>query len=124
MPEDNTGPERHLTSSLEELDSLLEEQEDSLDPEQERRQLKSPAIPVLDDLVTASYPEDDDPDFDPQEDGNIRPYLSDLAERLEHKLSMELDEIVSILKGNLKESIMTELQTQMHEQTGQRNNEK
>lgn len=124
MPENDTGSGSHLTSKLDELDSLLDEQESSAHQEFVYRQTKSSAIPILDDLITDDNFEDDDPDFAGQGPEDIRPYLSELADRLEHKLSMELDEIVNILKGNLKESIMAELKTQLHEPAEPHDNEK
>ena len=65
-------------------------------------------IPVLDELV--------DPGVDETFDAEAEDYpsmdeedIEDLAGRIEQKLSAELDEIVNILKGNLKESILNEL---------------
>ena len=124
MPENRISSDGHLTTQLDELDSLLARQETNPGPGAGFRQFKSPAIPVLDDLVLDETGEYDDPDFGDQGMEEIRPYLSKLADRLEHKLSMELDEIVNILKGNLKESIMAELTTQLHEQAEQQDNEK
>ena len=39
----------------------------------------------------------------------LPPDIASLAERLEQKFSMELDEILRILKGNLKANIVEEL---------------
>ncbi len=65
-------------------------------------------IPILDELVSneqydidvesSHHDEDDDPHYD------------QIVEQVEEKLSHELDEIVSLLKGNLKDSILQELQ--------------
>lgn len=123
MPEHRPGSDKHLVSRLDELESLL----DGQDQDQDRPGSGSPAppnmagnIPILDELVTPGDFEEDD--YSPVPDEG--PDLFQLAERLEEKFSNELDEIVSILKGNLKKSIMTELKSQMDNQTEQNSDEK
>ena len=50
------------------------------------------------DVESSHHDEDDDPHYD------------QIVAQVEEKLSHELDEIVSLLKGNLKDSILQELQ--------------
>lgn len=112
-----------LTSKLDELESLLDEQETPAMMDFGYLQRKSPGIPILDEVITDEYYEDPDLELENQEPEDIRLHLSDIAERLEQKLSSELDEIVSILKGTLKESIMSELQTRLYDQVEPKNDE-
>ena len=99
---DKTGREKAaLTDRLNELESLIAEGEETTGPEGTSRQ----PVPILDELV--------DPEEYDEGAGAAPPHtgerIEDIAERLERKLSTELDEIVTILKGSLKESILSEL---------------
>ena len=116
---DNPGQSNiPLTSKLDELETLLDEQ-DMPAAGTPGRITKSSNIPILDELITDDDYNDPDLILEVSQPADIRFHLSELAERLEHKLSAELDEIVSILKGNLKESIMAEIKTQLHDQAEQ-----
>ena len=99
---DQNHPDDALKEKLEELESLL----DSGEVENKARKIE---VPVLDELVTEA-------DFINSEDENdveqIEEQIFDLAEKLEHKFSSELDELVRLLKDNLKNSIVEELRHQ------------
>jgi len=90
-----------LTNKIDELESLLTQtgQDDS-----------ALQIPILDDLVDAADYGDSDDLFALTDD---EPMIDELADRLEQKFYSELDEIVSILKTNMKENIKQELQEQL-----------
>jgi len=91
-----------LTNKIDELESLLTQtgQDDN-----------ALQIPILDDLVDAAdYGDTDDLFTLPEDD---EPMIDELADRLEQKFYSELDEIVSILKTNMKENIKQELQEQL-----------
>lgn len=126
MPGD-TESDPSLTDKIEELESLLDQQESATDPVPEEQ----PAIPVLDELVTAEdYQEIEE--VPPEQAAHSGGDIDDLAQKLEQKLSLELDQVVHLLKGNLKNSIMEELRTELkeqadtqqdHDQQGSNNNE-
>ena len=98
----NNDDENPLREKLEELDSLL-------DADNVENKATRIHIPVLDELVSEA-------DFIEHEDENdieqIEAQISDLAEKLEHKFSGELDQLVSLLKDNLRGSIVEELRNQ------------
>ncbi|MGY8813167.1 MAG: hypothetical protein ACKVHQ_00415 [Gammaproteobacteria bacterium] len=77
-------------------------------------------IPILTELVSP-------PDLDKTIEDEIQPndnYKFDvLAEKVEQKLSSELDDIVNLLKGNLKDSIMHELHDQIKKEPDKKSDE-
>ena len=99
---DQNHPDDVLKEKLEELGSLL----DSGEVENGARKIE---VPVLDELVSEA-------DFINSEDENnveqIEEQIVDLAEKLEHRFSGELDQLVRLLKNNLKNSIVEELRHQ------------
>ncbi|MFT5131943.1 MAG: hypothetical protein ACI9SC_000405 [Gammaproteobacteria bacterium] len=99
--DDNDG-NNVLTEKLEELESLLGN-------EAINNEVTKIKIPVLDELVTEA-------DFINTENENdleqVEEQIIDLAEKLEHKFSGELDQLVRLLKDNLKNSIVEELRNQ------------
>ena len=99
---DQNHPDDALKEKLEELESLL----DSGEVENGARKIE---VPVLDELVTEA-------DFINSEDENnveqIEEQIVDLAEKLEHRFSGELDQLVRLLKNNLKNCIVEELRYQ------------
>ena len=101
-PPEQNHPDDALKEKLEELESLL----DSNEIENRATKIE---VPVLNELVTEA-------DFINSEDENdveqIEEQIFDLAEKLEHKFSSELDELVRLLKDNLKNSIVKELRHQ------------
>jgi len=101
-PSEHSDTDDALRVKLEELESLLDK--DALDSTPSRIQ-----VPVLDELVTEA-------DFINSEDENnieqIEQQIFDLAQKLEQKFSGELDELVRLLKNNLKSSIVEELRIQ------------
>src|SRR5690606_11074212 len=82
-------------------------------------------IPVLDDAIDPDefYDEDhhlaESIETDGGEPGNhgsiSRDELESLIENMEQKLTGELDELVHILKDAIKDSIMTEIKTQLED---------
>ena len=126
LPESPDKPNISLTEKIAELEALLDREKTVGDKQQEQSNDKpaiadgSVKIPVLNELVTAEdYPAYDAPTNEEPVTATSSNY-AELANKLEHKFSEELDQVVNILKGNLKNSIMEELQTQLHneKQTG------
>jgi hypothetical protein len=101
-PSEEKGPNDALKDKLEELESLLDKDEVGSKPAMIK-------VPVLDELVTEA-------DYINSEDENdleqIEEQISDLAGKLEQKFSGELDQLVRLLKDNLKHSIVEELRNQ------------
>ena len=107
---DNHGkPGPVLKDKIDELESLINTRSDQREtPQSEGR----PAIPILDELVS----NEDYGDTGTTMRASLDPEdhrLEVLADQLEQKLSNELDEIVNILKLNLKQSIKNELHDQL-----------
>jgi hypothetical protein len=100
--EDNKPDNDVLTEKLEELESLLNDEEAIAEPQKIK-------IPILDELVTeADYiNSEDDSDLE-----QVEAQITDLAEKLESKFSGEPDQLVRLLKDNLKNSIVEELRSQ------------
>jgi hypothetical protein len=105
MSNESENPELKLTEVVGELESLVKKK-----PQNRVSVMGDQIVPILDELVTPEgyndntvhhTGEDDDQQYD------------DIAEKVEQKLSSELDDIVNLLKGNLKDSILQEL----HDQT-------
>ncbi len=106
---DDTGKKGSvLTEQIDELESLINSRAEGANKNLDDRES---TIPILDELVTA---DDYDISTDVPDDALHQEHRLDLlAGRLEQKIFSELDEIVSILKGNLKKNIMDELQDQL-----------
>lgn len=100
MPDDAKKPDPQLTEKIHELESLLAAREKSPNRSAQGRPAN---IPILDEVVE---PAPDEAGSEP-----MPPDINTLAERLEEKFAMELDEIIRLLKGNLKANIMDELHT-------------
>ena len=100
--EDNKPGNDVLTEKLEELESLLNDEEAIAEPQKIK-------IPILDELVTeADYiNSEDDSDLE-----QVEAQITDLVEKLESKFSGELDQLVRLLKDNLKNSIVEKLRSQ------------
>jgi len=115
-PPQSDAYEAELTSSIEELENLIDDKA--------RVTINThPAIPVLDDAIdpddfyekelhAAELHEtaEDEPD-----DSISRDELENLIENMEQKLTGELDALVNILKDAIKDSIMTEIKTQLED---------
>jgi hypothetical protein len=104
-PPDQNGNDDVLTAKLEELESLLDNDESNSAPEKIQ-------IPVLDELITDSdliENEEEEEDVDLEQ---MDLQITELAEKLEQKFSGELDQLVHLLKDNIKNSIVEELRTQ------------
>jgi hypothetical protein len=100
MPDDTKKPDRQLTEKIRELESLLAAQEK---PPSRPAPGRPSDIPILDEVVE---PAPDEAGSEP-----LPRDITALAERLEEKFAMELDQIIRLLKGNLKANIMDELHT-------------
>ena len=103
-------PRDPLKEKLEELESLIDKEDNDTEPNRIE-------VPVLDELV-------DESDFVEHADENnveeIEEQIVELAEKLEDKFSGELDQLVNLLKSNMKNSIIEELRQQANlEQAGQ-----
>jgi hypothetical protein len=110
---EETGKQSELTEKIDELEALLIEHREPADPGPSRVVHTASGIPILEDLFehdeSDDYPElpfDDDED----DDEPTHERLEQIAGDLEQKLTHELDEIVNLLKVNMRESILNELQ--------------
>lgn len=116
MPDSTSRGKTVLTDKIDELESLLSEQ--AREPAVSASPVSEPRynIPILDDLF---IPGEDEDTIDEYDDEEIEPEqrLVQIADDLEVKLSQELDEIVSLLKTNMKESILNELQSLLKNET-------
>lgn len=111
--------ETELGSSIEELEKLIADKATVTIN-------THPAIPVLDEAIDPDdiYLEDEDfhireqhetADAEP-DNGLSRDQLAHLIDNMDQKLTGELDELVSILKDAIKDSIITEIKAQLEEQ--------
>ena len=107
MPDDPRDTDGNLSRRIEELESLLAEKR----IQQQSEPGRAPNIPILDDVVSA----EDYRDEMPHAEMPSGPEITRLADRLEEKFSMELDETVRILKSNLKANIIEELRAQLRQ---------
>lgn len=112
MPDSDAKNRAVLTDKIAELESLLNRQTGHTVPGKRPAESKS-GIPILDDLF---IPEDYNDYQENPDTGEPGQRLEQIADELESKLSQELDEIVSLLKVNMKESILNELQTLLKDQ--------
>ncbi len=112
MPDDRSNTDGNLSRRIEELESLLAEKR----IRQQSEPGRAPNIPILDDVVTA----EDYRDEMPHAETPSGPEITRLADRLEEKFSMELDETVRILKNNLKANIIEELRAQLQQEGNSR----
>lgn len=79
-------------------------------------------VPILDELIGDEeedfYPElplfEDEDEDEIDQDMVADPRIAQIADELEQKLTRELDDIVNLLKTNMRESIINELQTLLH----------
>jgi hypothetical protein len=109
-----------LTDRIAELESLLLAQREATLAAVQSTQ--SDGVPILDELITDEeedyYPElplfEDEDEDDIDEDLVHDARITQIADELEQKLTRELDEIVNLLKTNMRESIINELQTLLH----------
>ncbi len=102
-----------LTEKIDELEALLIEHREPADPGPSRVVHTASGIPILEDLFEQDEPEDyPDLPFDDNEEDDEPTHerLEQIAGDLEQKLTHELDEIVNLLKVNMRESILNELQ--------------
>ncbi|MEX2524602.1 MAG: hypothetical protein WD750_06565 [Gammaproteobacteria bacterium] len=116
MPDDNENA--NLARRIEELEALLAEQRVETQGG-EAPVYRAANIPILDDVVSPEdYPDTETIQPQPASDEKI----AELAQRLEQKFSTELDETVHILKNNLRQSILRELNQQMQADAAASNN--
>ncbi len=110
MPDSTSRGKTVLTDKIDELESLLSDQ--TRQPATSGTPPSEPRynLPILDDLFIPDE-EEDFVDLDDEEEIEPEQRLEQIADDLEVKLSQELDEIVSLLKTNMKESILSELQS-------------
>lgn len=116
MPDENGNENANLARRIEELEALLAEQRVEADGGEARQRAAN--IPILDDVVTPEDYRETGTAQQPPSDEKI----AELAERLEQRFSMELNETVRILKSNLRQSILRELNEQMQENRSTSNN--
>jgi hypothetical protein len=103
--DDGNNPDPQLAEKIRELEALLDARDK---PPAGAAPRTAANIPVLDEVVApANEPGGEKPDLN----APLPPDIAILAGRLEQKFSMELDEILRILKGNLKDSIARELRS-------------
>lgn len=116
-PQKSYGTE--LGSSIEELENLIADKATVTIN-------THPAIPVLDEAIDPDDIYFEDEDFqireqhetadDEPDNGISRDQLAHLIDNMDQKLTGELDELVSILKDAIKDSIITEIKAQLEEQ--------
>ena len=82
---------------------------------------ESSEIPVLDELVSLESDKVETRAIDQTDD--IQHSIDDIAERIEKKLSTELDEIVTLLRDTLKDSIKSELKDQINKDSDKKTDE-
>lgn len=112
MNGDNDNQDANLGRRLEELEALLARQKAA---QAEQPEPRAADIPILDELVT---PEDYPVAEEETETAQPAPSaaeLDELAERLEQKFTLELEQTVRVLRDNLKNSIRRELDQQIQE---------
>ncbi len=102
-PEQSPG----LTDQINELEDLVENKS----TQSRVSVVGHRMIPILDELVTTE--QDEEQYHTELNTGHDDPNYSQLVDEVEEKLSHELDEVVNLLKGNLKDSILLELQGRM-----------
>lgn len=108
MSHDNgNNTDRQLAEKIRELEALLDARDNPSTAAAPRRDAN---IPVLDEVVA---PADESDEEKPGHNAPLPQDIAMLAQRLEQKFSMELDEILRILKGNLKDSIAKELRSHL-----------
>lgn len=108
-----------LTDQINELEELVEKKS----VQSRVSVVGDQVIPILDELVTSDGLEEPiTPDHDDNNEYDD-PQYSHLVEQVEEKLSHELDDIVNLLKGNLKDSIVHELQDRMKKNSNNEENE-
>jgi hypothetical protein len=108
MSRDNgNNPDPQLAEKIRELEALLDARDNSSNAAAPRRDAN---IPVLDEVVA---PADEPDEGNPGHNTPLPQEIAILAQRLEQKFSMELDEILRVLKGNLKDSIARELRSHL-----------
>lgn len=106
-----------LVERIAELEALLLAQREAKHAAAHSEQAEG--VPILDELITDEeedyYPElplfDDEEDDDIDEELVADPRITQIADELEQKLTRELDDIVNLLKTNMRESIINELNT-------------
>ena len=112
MAEPDDRPDSVLGDKLEELEALLENGENKPDVQMDNNAQGN--IPILDEPVTSADFDDKIPVLD--DIVYSRDKFADLADRLEQKFMYELDQLVQLLKGNLKHSIMKEIRKELAKQ--------
>ena len=112
MSKNNDNEKSELTDKINELESLVDN-----NPELAKDNLIDESmIPILDELVT---PEEFDKDYAKvQAEDALESNFDEIAKIVEQKLAHELDEIMNLLKGNLKDSILHDLQDQIKKDSG------
>jgi hypothetical protein len=111
MAGNDTDKNKELNDKLGELESYMTQKP----PVLKELNRDFPEIPILDELVVPQQNNESRDTHDVKEEDERS--IDDIAERVEEKLSTELDEIVTLLKDTLKNSIMTELQGKINKDT-------
>ncbi len=102
-----------LKQRIDELETLLSRKKHALE-EGSGKDIRHKTIPILDELAAESDFEDPVPlieDIIASRDG-----LADATDRLEQKLTRELEAIIAMFKGDLKKRIARELRTAIQDQ--------
>lgn len=106
-----------LVERIAELEALLLAQREARHTAVPSTEAEADGVPILDELITDEeedyYPElplfDDEEEDDIDEELAADPRITQIADELEQKLTRELDDIVNLLKTNMRESIINEL---------------
>jgi hypothetical protein len=114
----------HLDNTIEKLETIIDDKEEqiytgsipvlkeSMVPNQAQESVPTAAIPVLDELVKTK-PEDVTQSISTGHPGYTPAQLMQLVDKLENKLNGELEMLINVIKGNMKETIVEEIRSQM-----------
>ena len=117
MPDQTEQPNQSLTDRIEELETLLarnKSEQESVPVLKETAisdEESDTDIPILDELVASG--ETDDDQQEPELPSATAEQLIDLINNIEHRLTDELETLVSTMKSTMKESIINELKTRL-----------
>jgi len=119
MPESDKSRQSNalLKQRIDELETLLNRKKNTLRQEAAiapDTDIEHTDIPVLDELASGSDFEDRLPVM--EDIIKSKDEFSDVTDRLEQKFTRELEQMVEMIKGNLKQRIVKELRTALEHQ--------
>lgn len=124
MSDNADEKEDPLDNSIEKLETIIDDKEEEIysgnipilneRAESEPEQVNDPNlnIPVLDELVTDEPNEETESEVVEQASYSSD-QLMQLVDKLEDKLNGELEMLINVIKGNMKDTIVEEIRSQM-----------